>query len=228
MGRKDSQYRSDKCLNCNTPLDISERYCHHCGQLNSTKKLTLRDFFDEFFSNFYAYDSKIRNSLIYLFTKPGILPKRFIAGERTTFANPFRLFLSVSILLFITANFISEEDYYDESNENNDKEQELIIDTDGLFYDSNTSKKDSIITEENLTSTDSVLTTRTVLGKTETYKAAKFNSDSIYTKKELKENSKGFNNFSFNCLYSFRNFYKKYPKKIQQLLLQSLVLKIVT
>ncbi len=108
MSRKDSQYRGDKCLNCNTPLDISERYCHYCGQLNSTKKLTLKDFFDEFLSNFYAYDSKIRNSIVCLFTQPGMLAKRFISGQRTYFANPFRLFLSISLILFLSMAFLSQ------------------------------------------------------------------------------------------------------------------------
>lgn len=61
MSRKDSKYRGTECLNCKTPLDFSEKYCHYCGQLNSTKKITLSDFIEEFFANFYAYDSKLRN-----------------------------------------------------------------------------------------------------------------------------------------------------------------------
>ena len=38
MGRKDLKYRGSCCLNCETPLDKSEKkFCHQCGQLNSTK-----------------------------------------------------------------------------------------------------------------------------------------------------------------------------------------------
>ena len=47
MGRKDLKYRGTECINCETPLDISEKYCHHCGQLNSTKKLEIKDFIEE-------------------------------------------------------------------------------------------------------------------------------------------------------------------------------------
>ena len=101
MSRKDAKYRGIKCLNCETSLDISEKYCHHCGQLNSTKKLTVKDFIEEFFANFYAYDSKLRNSIISLFTKPGVAAKEFCEGKRQHYANPFRLFLSISIILFI-------------------------------------------------------------------------------------------------------------------------------
>ena len=119
MGRKDLKYRGTQCINCETPLDISEKYCHHCGQLNSTKKLEIKDFIEEFFSNFYAYDSRLRNSIISLFSKPGILARRFNEGKRHTYANPFRLFLSVSIILFITYNLT-------EGN-NNAIEDEVIV-----------------------------------------------------------------------------------------------------
>ena len=37
MSRKDLKYRGTKCINCETPIDVSEKYCHACGQLNSTK-----------------------------------------------------------------------------------------------------------------------------------------------------------------------------------------------
>lgn len=105
--RKDQSYRSDKCLNCNTPLDVSEKYCHYCGQLNSTKKITVFDFFEEFFSNFYAYDSRLRNTFLFLFSKPGFVAKQIVNGKRQSFANPFRLFLSITILFFIIDNIQS-------------------------------------------------------------------------------------------------------------------------
>lgn len=110
MGRKDAIYRGTECLNCHTPLDISERYCHFCGQLNSTKKITLNDFIEEFFSNFYAYDSKIRNTFTYLFTKPAFVAKQIIKGKQQSFANPFRLFLSIVILYFLTQSFLENKD----------------------------------------------------------------------------------------------------------------------
>ncbi len=93
MKRKDLKYRGEKCINCETSLDISEKYCHACGQLNSTKKLDIKDFIEEFFSNFYAYDSRLRNTFITLFTKPGVAAREFSEGKRHHHANPFRLFL---------------------------------------------------------------------------------------------------------------------------------------
>jgi hypothetical protein len=98
-------YRGDTCLNCEHPLDISDKYCSNCGQSNSSKRLSLNDFINEFFANFYAYDSRVRKTIKSLFLKPGIAAKEFIDGKRQTFVNPFRLYLSVSILFFIVAGF---------------------------------------------------------------------------------------------------------------------------
>lgn len=110
MSIKDAKYRGTKCLNCNTPLDISERYCHFCGQLNSTKKVAVSDFIEEFFANFYAYDSRIKNTFSFLFTKPAFVAKQIILGRRQTFANPFRLFLSIVIIYFLFASITSKSD----------------------------------------------------------------------------------------------------------------------
>ena len=143
MSRKEAKYRGTKCLNCNTPLDISERYCHYCGQLNSTKRITLSDFIEEFFSNFYAYDSKIRNTFSYLFTKPAFVAHQIINGKRQTFANPFRLFLSISIIYFLFSSFFSPEEssiFKNKQTENNDS---IKRETNFTYYSSKEIKNSS-------------------------------------------------------------------------------------
>jgi Protein of unknown function (DUF3667) len=142
--RKDQSYRSDKCLNCNTLLDVSEKYCHYCGQLNSTKKITVLDFFEEFFSNFYAYDSKLRNTFFFLFSKPGFVAKQIVNGKRQTFANPFRLFLSITILFFIVDSFQKKPSAKANLNSPNTE-----VKTDTLFLSSKY-HKDSIYTSKEL------------------------------------------------------------------------------
>lgn len=104
--------RGTKCLNCNTPLDISERYCHYCGQKNSTERANLKAYIEEFFSNFYAYDSKIRSTFRHLFTKPSFVAVQIIKGRRNTFANPFRLFLSVIIIFFLLKSTLEENNSF--------------------------------------------------------------------------------------------------------------------
>jgi hypothetical protein len=95
------KYRGGECLNCATPLDIEDKYCHHCGQLNSKKRLALKDFFGEFFSNIFSYDSRIWRTIKHLLFKPGYVSKQVISGKRFSYANPFRFFLSVCIVFFL-------------------------------------------------------------------------------------------------------------------------------
>ncbi|MDX1543671.1 MAG: DUF3667 domain-containing protein [Christiangramia sp.] len=106
------KYRGDECLNCGHPLKLTDRFCSRCGQMNSTKKLSFNDFFSEFFSGVFAYDSRFRRTLRVLLFKPGKISKDYINGMRMHYANPFRFYLSASILFFllfgITFNFGDE------------------------------------------------------------------------------------------------------------------------
>lgn len=95
------EYRGAECLNCSTPLDVEDKYCHQCGQLNSKKQLALQDFFGEFFSNIFSYDSRIWRTIKHLLFKPGYVSRQFINGKRLSYANPFRFFLSVCIIFFL-------------------------------------------------------------------------------------------------------------------------------
>jgi len=106
-GRKAAKYRGVKCLNCSHPLDLSDVYCSYCGQINSTKKLSLGDFFKEFFSSIVNYDSRLRYTLKDLLFKPGTITKNYVEGQRLKYANPFRFFLSVSILYFLLQSLIT-------------------------------------------------------------------------------------------------------------------------
>ncbi|MCF4102381.1 DUF3667 domain-containing protein [Gillisia sp. M10.2A] len=100
-----TKYRGVECLNCKHPLDISDRYCAYCGQLNSTKQLSFKDFLNEFLSGFFAYDSRIRKSLSTILFRPGKISKDYIQGKRTQYVNPFRFYLSISIIYFILFSF---------------------------------------------------------------------------------------------------------------------------
>lgn len=96
-----ARYRGQQCLNCGVPLDDEDKFCHQCGQLNSIKKLALKDFLAEFFSNIFSYDSRGWRTIKHILFKPGYVSKEFIKGKRMSYANPFRFFLSVCIVFFI-------------------------------------------------------------------------------------------------------------------------------
>ncbi len=100
-GRYDLKYRGNQCLNCGHPLDISDKYCPNCSQANSTKKLVLKDFVDEFFSSLVNYDSKLLKTLYTLLVKPGTITKDYINGKRISYTNPFRFLLSLAFIYLL-------------------------------------------------------------------------------------------------------------------------------
>ena len=103
--KKDSlyKYRGNICLNCQLPLEKSDHFCPNCGQQNSIKKLNFSDFFTEFFSGLFAYDSRFQRTLRVMLLRPGKISKDYINGKRMRYANPFRFYLSASIIFFLIA-----------------------------------------------------------------------------------------------------------------------------
>ncbi len=101
------QKKGDSCLNCNQELK-GENYCPNCGQKNDTRRLTFWDMLAESFTNTFALDSKIFNSLKPLFFSPGKLTKEYVSGKRTQFIHPIRLYLGASIILFTVLSLITE------------------------------------------------------------------------------------------------------------------------
>lgn len=106
--RDQLKYRGTNCQNCGHPLELSDRFCPNCSQANSTKKLTLRDFFDEFFANVISYDSKLLKTLSTLLLRPGSITKDYINGKRVSYTNPFRFLLSLAIIYFLAISFKSD------------------------------------------------------------------------------------------------------------------------
>jgi len=125
------KYRSNKCLNCDHPLDISDEYCPNCSQLNSTKKLAFNDFFNEFFAGIFAYDSRFSRTLGVLLFQPGKISKDYIEGKRVRYANPYRFYLSASIIFFLlwstTREFEPLVEIDEEATEERSREVDSIL-----------------------------------------------------------------------------------------------------
>lgn len=100
------QHRSNICLNCERTLKITHKYCPYCGQINSTKKLSLGNYFNEFIVSLINYDSRIYYTLKDILFKPGKITLRYVNGKRHTYANPFRFYLSISIIYFLLSGFL--------------------------------------------------------------------------------------------------------------------------
>ncbi|SIR39042.1 DUF3667 domain-containing protein [Maribacter ulvicola] len=167
-GRFELKYRGVDCLNCGQPLELSDKYCPNCSQANSTKKLTLLDFFEEFLANYISYDSKLWRTLAALLLRPGKITKEYISGKRLSYTNPFRFLLSLAIIYFLIISFnnkfesfnkfgsINKNSVFDLNNEFNnikfDSEEEKKIALAQLdsfklnsFIKNRINKKDSIV-----------------------------------------------------------------------------------
>lgn len=107
------QYRTEKCLNCEHTLDISDRFCSNCGQKNSSKALNLKELITEFFAGLVSYDSRFRKSVSALACSPGKLSREYIQGKRIKYVNPFRFFISTAIIFFLAVSWINRDELRD-------------------------------------------------------------------------------------------------------------------
>lgn len=168
LNRFSKKYRGEKCLNCETNLALTNRYCPNCGQKNSTKKLSFWDLIQEIFNSVVSYDSKLWISIKALVANPGKLTTNYLAGKRARYVNPFRFFLSLAILFFLINSLITNNEDYDEivevldeinfyevNQENEQAETKQVTpftqNPDSLQYQNNYAvKKDSVYDDLNL------------------------------------------------------------------------------
>lgn len=97
------------CLNCGTYIG-STNFCHHCGQMNTDKRLTLRQVLKDFFGDYFTFDSKFFRSLLPLLTKPGHLTREYVAGRRVSYVLPLRLYIFTTFLFFFVLTLSTQFD----------------------------------------------------------------------------------------------------------------------
>lgn len=87
-----------KCEDCGTVL--LGRWCHACGQDSRSPLRHFPMLAEDFFNSVFGWDSRLMRSLRVLFGTPGQLTAEFVAGRRTRFLGPLRLYLIASLLFF--------------------------------------------------------------------------------------------------------------------------------
>ena len=93
--------KEPNCLNCGYPFTKNEKFCPECGQKNKGKKITLASFIREVFAGFFSWDAKFWRTLIPLLINPGKVSKNYIEGKRDRYTNPFRFYITVSLIFFL-------------------------------------------------------------------------------------------------------------------------------
>jgi Protein of unknown function (DUF3667) len=90
------------CLNCGAVL--TGRYCANCGQAADVHVPSTAELVHEALEGITHSDSRLWRTLYLLWFKPGRLTQEFVAGRRSAYLPPFRLYLVLSILFFLAAS----------------------------------------------------------------------------------------------------------------------------
>ncbi|MGG8496327.1 DUF3667 domain-containing protein [Tenacibaculum sp. TC6] len=106
------------CLNCGYPFSGHEKFCPDCGQENKGSRITFLHFMHEIFRGFFSWDAKFWKTLFPLLISPGKVSKDYISGKRNRYSNPFRFYLTVSVLFFL---LLSASETYKKINSLNEK-----------------------------------------------------------------------------------------------------------
>ncbi len=94
------------CKNCSAPL--TGQYCHQCGQRDRARLITVWELFRDLIGDLFELDSRIWRSVRPLLFRPGKLTREYLAGRQVHYTPPLRMYLVVSILFFVIANFSSD------------------------------------------------------------------------------------------------------------------------
>lgn len=88
-----------RCLDCGAPLE--GKYCVACGQRGQLRSLSLPALAHDAIHDLAHLDSRVWRTLLALLLRPGFLTNEFLAGRRTRYLPPFRLYLVLSIIFFV-------------------------------------------------------------------------------------------------------------------------------
>ena len=89
------------CLNCG--VDLTGRFCAHCGQRHVPSRPTLRELIGDAYSELVGWDGKLVRTIVLLVRSPGALARAIIDGHRVSYISPVRLYLACSLLYFLVS-----------------------------------------------------------------------------------------------------------------------------
>lgn len=94
-----------RCKNCDTPLDAS--FCPRCGQKNVDLERPLPELLGDVLRETFDVDGRAVRTLWTMFRQPGVLTSEFLAGRRSLYSPPFRLYLVISVLFFVVTAWVA-------------------------------------------------------------------------------------------------------------------------
>src|SRR5882724_1400771 len=93
-------YRKENdCLNCGA--ELQGHFCHVCGQENLQIKENFGHLMNHAISDYFHFDEKFFHTLVPLLFKPGKLTVDYMAGKRTQYLHPIRIYIFISLVFFL-------------------------------------------------------------------------------------------------------------------------------
>jgi len=92
------------CTNCDHIIGENDNFCNNCGQKTDEASLKIKYFVKDYLSANFNLDSKIYQTLKLLILSPAKLTTEFLAGKKTKYISPVRLYLVISLLYFFVVS----------------------------------------------------------------------------------------------------------------------------
>jgi hypothetical protein len=98
---------AQNCLNCDAPL--TGEYCASCGQHSKHHVHSTSALFSELIEDLFHTDHRMWRTLRPLLLKPGKLTAEYLRGKRVTYTPPFRLYIVLSLIFFLSTSLTHDE-----------------------------------------------------------------------------------------------------------------------
>ncbi|TVQ20267.1 MAG: DUF3667 domain-containing protein [Bacteroidetes bacterium] len=115
------------CKNCSHTY--TGNFCPQCGQSAKDFDRPLKFFFVDFAGNIFAFDTRLWQSLKDILLHPGRMEANYISGKRIRYMPPFRLYVFVSFIFFLSLSWAAR-------NSINKNKSELHVQTSQALADS--------------------------------------------------------------------------------------------
>jgi hypothetical protein len=96
--KKHYRHEND-CLNCGT--ELQGKWCHNCGQENLQIKESFGHMIVHAVSDYFHFDHQFFHTLRPMFLKPGKLTNEYMAGRRTQYLHPVKMYIFISLVFFL-------------------------------------------------------------------------------------------------------------------------------
>ena len=108
------------CKNCG---DVYQGdYCPSCGQSASTKRITLKNSFANFFSSFFSIEKGFLHTIYELWYRPGYMVMDFVRGHRQPYYKPFSLLIVMAALYIVAAHIFDPQSVAPKSEKQEERE----------------------------------------------------------------------------------------------------------